>query len=264
MGVSLSFRVLIVEDDPVSLKMLQWQVESIGLCVCAVDNGKEAISMHAKEHFDVIISDYEMPVINGLNVLNSIKSFDSSVPFILVTGYGDLSIIRKAWTLGVFDFIKKPVLAPDLERAVKLALHFGHLEFNRPKFIDTKMKREYITPPRGRIYPQIVQSFIQGIGVEKTRNLLSQFEATAKADLNSLLEAIENKDAFLVQKIFHKLKSEAASVGLASLERTCIEIRRHFLPNWDEIEFVIQTLESSLDEGLDKFKEELDESPKAA
>ena len=72
-------------------------------------NGKEALSLWEKEPVDLVVTDVEMPVMNGLNLLKEIRSRDERVRFVILTGYDEFEYARKAIQLDVEDYILKPI-----------------------------------------------------------------------------------------------------------------------------------------------------------
>ena len=81
-------------------------------------NGKEALSLWEKEPVDLVVTDVEMPVMNGLNLLREIRGRDERVRFVILTGYDEFEYARKAITLGVNDYLLKPVSSRDILEAV--------------------------------------------------------------------------------------------------------------------------------------------------
>ena len=85
-------------------------------------NGKEALSLWEKEPVDLVVTDVEMPVMNGLNLLKEIRSRDERVRFVILTGYDEFEYARKAIQLDVEDYILKPIDEVQIETVVKNAL----------------------------------------------------------------------------------------------------------------------------------------------
>ena len=90
-------------------------------------NGIEALDV-LKEHqdIDIVISDINMPKMDGLTLLEQIPKVDPSVRAIILSAYGDMKNIRTAMRMGAFDFITKPIDFEDLEETIRSTLI--HLE----------------------------------------------------------------------------------------------------------------------------------------
>src|SRR3954454_21956741 len=86
-------RVLIADDDPIALEILRDMLETAGHEVFAVENGKAALDELAREECSLVITDWEMPELNGLDVCRAIRQMGSSgyVYTILLTGHDSVS-----------------------------------------------------------------------------------------------------------------------------------------------------------------------------
>ena len=102
--------ILLVDDEPDLLEIYQGHLESyISARYITASNGKEALELFKTNNFDMVISDINMPLMNGLELLKILREKQIFVPFIFITGYGDAEKIRTAWQFGASDFIEKPV-----------------------------------------------------------------------------------------------------------------------------------------------------------
>ncbi len=119
-------RVLHVEDNDffarVTAEILD---EEYGIDVCRVGNADAALDRLEAERFDCIVSDYEMPGMDGLELLDAVRETDPDVPFILLTGGGSEKIASRAISAGVTDYLRKTdgkeqfaVLANRIENAI--------------------------------------------------------------------------------------------------------------------------------------------------
>ena len=99
-------------------------LESCGYECVPVADGAEALVQLSAEHFDVIITDYEMPNMNGLELLRSLASTRPrpSQPVILHTGNANESLIQRAMTAGAYDVLPKPAEAAEVIATVEQAM----------------------------------------------------------------------------------------------------------------------------------------------
>lgn len=101
-------RVLIVDDDPALLNVIGLFLEGTGeISATLVHEGREALDRMEKEHFDVCISDFEMPGMDGISLLKEIRYRGMDLPYILITGgrHGDMA--ARAHMAGAGWFIRK-------------------------------------------------------------------------------------------------------------------------------------------------------------
>ena len=90
-------------------------------------NGVEALERLRESDFDVVLSDINMPEMDGLTLLQQIPDVDPDVRSVIVTAYGDIDNIRSAMNRGAFDFITKPIDFRDLRATIARALKHREL-----------------------------------------------------------------------------------------------------------------------------------------
>ncbi|MBT4761317.1 MAG: response regulator [Bdellovibrionaceae bacterium] len=119
-------RILLVDDEPDILEILTGYVEEFADEVITASNGQEALALVEKQEVTVIITDISMPKMNGLDLLKTLKERGVMAPVIIVTGFGDKDAISKAWKLGAYDFLDKPIMEDKLRFVIKSALLMGY------------------------------------------------------------------------------------------------------------------------------------------
>ena len=109
-----SIRILHVDDDVdfAELTSLYLERESDSFEVVSAKSGSDGLERLQNEHFDCIVSDYQMPGQSGLEFFRNIPKDHSNIPFILFTGKGSEEIASEAFTAGVTDYLQKEV-GPD-------------------------------------------------------------------------------------------------------------------------------------------------------
>lgn len=110
-------KILIVEDDDVFRQAMTGYLRKKGLEVSFASNGKIAKERCLNENFDLIVSDVQMPQMNGIDLLRWVKTY-RPMPFVLITGFSNLLETETAFQLGADDFIAKPFRNADLIAAV--------------------------------------------------------------------------------------------------------------------------------------------------
>lgn len=116
-------RILIVDDEPdlepLILQRMRSKIRSGQFSFLFARNGVEALE-RLSEHSDVdiVISDINMPEMDGLTLLEQIRKVDPNIRAIIVSAYGDMKNIRTAMRRGAVDFITKPIDFDDFEETI--------------------------------------------------------------------------------------------------------------------------------------------------
>jgi len=111
-------RVLIVDDEPDAVELLQEFLTGKGYEVITAPNGEEAIRRVKADRPHLILLDVRMPGMSGLDVLRQVRQIDQEVGVIMVTAVNEEETGRQALALGAFDYIVKPLDLAYLERSL--------------------------------------------------------------------------------------------------------------------------------------------------
>jgi len=106
--------ILIVEDGRSQREMLRDFLISEGHRVMEADSGETAVKTVANNHFDLILLDYKMPGMDGLEVLKEIKRINHEIDVVIITAYGTIETAVEAIKVGAIDYITKPVELEEL------------------------------------------------------------------------------------------------------------------------------------------------------
>ena len=103
-------RILAVDDEPVSLKLLEGHLRNAGHEVITACNGKEALALTLEYNPHIVISDWMMPEMDGLELCQALRRARAgrSVYFLLVTGRGEEHRVVEAFESGIDDYVAKP------------------------------------------------------------------------------------------------------------------------------------------------------------
>jgi DNA-binding NtrC family response regulator len=115
-------RVLIVDDDPASRRLLEVRLRPLECDVATAGNGEQALSAIRKELPDLVLLDLQMPKMGGIEVLRALRGEDIDVPTIVITAHGSIETAVEAMKEGAIDFITKPIDAKHFDIVVRKAL----------------------------------------------------------------------------------------------------------------------------------------------
>ncbi len=115
--------ILLVDDEPSSLLALTIFLKKAGHEVTTAADGAAALRVIEEQVPEVVVTDYRMEPLTGLDVLKKVQEQNHPVEVILLTGEGTIGLAVEAMKMGAFDFLTKPVKPEDLNKVVNLALN---------------------------------------------------------------------------------------------------------------------------------------------
>jgi len=115
--------VLVVDDERDVLTVTAKMLSSENFKTLSAANGQEAIEKVRENSPDMVLLDYMMPGMNGLDVLKEIKKLSPETPVVIITGRGDETTAADSIKLGAFEYVSKPLAKDRLIGVVKRALH---------------------------------------------------------------------------------------------------------------------------------------------
>ncbi|MBS0271964.1 MAG: response regulator [Proteobacteria bacterium] len=126
-------KVLFVDDEPdielLAKQKFRKQIADGSFEILFAQNGQEALDLIALEpDIAVVVSDVNMPQMDGLTLLDKLKDFNPTIKTIVVSAYGDTKTLRSAMNMGVFDFVTKPIDFNELANSIERSLvQYAHL-----------------------------------------------------------------------------------------------------------------------------------------
>ena len=134
-------RVLIVDDDPASRRLLEVRLRPLECDVATAGNGEQALSAIRKDVPDLVLLDLQMPRMGGIEVLRALRQEEITVPIIVITAHGSIETAVEAMKEGAYDFITKPVDANHFDIVVRKALEREGLKRELELFSEDADKR---------------------------------------------------------------------------------------------------------------------------
>jgi two-component system response regulator HydG len=104
----MPLKILIAEDEEITLKHLVNTLRKEGHEVSGTKDGREAFNAMSKDHFDLLISDVKMPGMSGIELLEKTKEAHPEIDVMIITGFGSVGSAVDAMKRGAYDYITKP------------------------------------------------------------------------------------------------------------------------------------------------------------
>jgi two-component system cell cycle sensor histidine kinase/response regulator CckA len=204
-------KVLIVDDDEeIRLFMkIRLKRDAQHLSLATVEGGKECLDYMKGGRVDCILSDYQMPRMNGMELLKKLREGGDDVPFIFVTGQGNEEVAREAFINGAQDYFTKDIgfahfarIVNSVEQAVR------HREAERDRIKSEQALRESEARFRGLVEESLVGVYLiqDGRFVYANPRLAEIFGYTREEilGLDSLMDTVAQSDRPLVEANINK------------------------------------------------------------
>ena len=181
------YKILVVDDEadlePLMLQRMRRQMRSGQYTFVFARNGVEALEiLNRDESVDMVISDINMPQMDGITLLNEISKLNTDIRAIIISAYGDMDNIRSAMNRGAFDFVTKPLDFLDLRTTIDRTL--AHLEewreamATRDRLVSLQNELKVATGIQRSILPTVFPSgpgYQTHAGMEPARNVGGDF-----------------------------------------------------------------------------------------
>jgi len=173
-------KILIIEDEEPIRRVLVRILsdEDSGFEIQEASDGKKGIDLIKKESFDLVLCDIKMPKIDGIELLQRTRKTNTSLPFIMLTGHGNIETAVESMKLGAYDFISKP---PDLNRlinSVRNALEKKEL-VTENKILRQKVAKKYEIIGKSKPIME-VHSMVDKVAKTEARVLITGESGTGK------------------------------------------------------------------------------------
>lgn len=184
----MGFRILIAEDEEITLKHLLNALTREGYEVIGARNGAEALRRIEHERFDVLITDIKMPEISGIELLEKVKERYFDIEVLIITGFGSIGSAVEAMKMGAFEYITKPF---DLDELIIKVRNISERKLLKKE--NTALKAFFGMNKR-------VSIIAKSMSMEKILNII---ESIKDSDCNVLLTGESGVGKSLLAKIIH-------------------------------------------------------------
>ena len=209
-AIQLQGRILVVEDHPVNQKMLAHQLREMGLQYAVAASGAQALDMLEKETFDLVLMDWQMPEMDGLDATRQIRRLPTDVrhiPVVALTANANADFREVCLTAGANDYLSKPYTEAALAALLKQWLPQAGPAAPRVPLLDL---------------PALHARYPGNPGL--VNDLAAVFASTTEASLAALKRAIGQGHAESCRREAHALKGAAASVMATAIQQGAARI----------------------------------------
>ena len=206
MGNNSNGKIFVVDDDRFVLESVATLLTEYSFDVCSFSSGKDAIKQFILEPVDLVLTDINMPIMDGLELLEKIRFLDRETPVVLMTAYADLDVAVKAIQKGAFDFIIKPYRPPYLIHTVEKGVNFKRL---------TQIEKNY-------------------------KIELEQTVEKRTAELNSALGEITNMSREIIERLTTaaELRDEDTGLHISRIGRYAKRFAQHMQMSEDFVDYI--------------------------
>lgn len=209
-SVKLDGHILLAEDTPDNQKLISIYIRHAGARVTVADNGKKAIDAAMQNHFDLILMDMQMPVMDGIEAIKYLRGHNYTGPIIALTANAMKEDRDRCLNAGCDDFLTKPI--------------------DRKKFYEVLgqylQKNAHCVDVKKIILPEIddeVDLF----------DIIESFITQLPGTQHSINHAFESRDWTTISQLLHDLKSTGGGLGYPVITEIChdIELKIHNITN---------------------------------
>ncbi len=182
-------KILLADDDDSLRRVLEFQLQEAGFSVFVARNGAEAFEIFSNEEIDCLITDWRMPQMSGLDLLQRVNAASSETPVVVITAFGDVETAVGAMRAGAFDFISKPFNRDAILLTIEKALKFGRVAADNRRL-------------RRLAHESFAVANIVGTSKE-IKKVISEIERVADTNVTVLIEGESGTGKELVAKGIH-------------------------------------------------------------
>ncbi|NLM72919.1 MAG: response regulator [Clostridiaceae bacterium] len=205
------FRALIVDDEPIAIDSIEYIIKNnfSNLEVGGrAKSGREAIEKAYNIRPDIVLIDIKMPGINGLEAIRKIQDMNPDAYFIIISAYDYFDYATEALSLGVVEYLLKPVKEVRLVEALKKAIDIISQKRNRISW-ELEMKEKFEI-----VIPALENGFINSIcmfedNAEELKNFSNLFELEGKGGYIMAIEFGEREEGRIQNKISASVKTQS-------------------------------------------------------
>ena len=194
-------RILIIDDDPAFCTLLRNFLNKQGFSTEEAHTAKEGIREVYDESYSIVLIDYRLPDMDGLELLKNIKKRYFHLPVIIMTNYANIKTAVKAMQLGAFEYVTKPINPDEIKLSINKALS---------ETDDSEAKPRPARPTPASL------SFVEGIS-RRASEVKKHIDLVAPTNISVIVEGESGTGKEYVSRMIHQ-KSQRANKPFVALD----------------------------------------------
>jgi len=248
-------RILVVEDNPVNLKVAVTFLQSEGHEVLSAHDGKQALDILKHTQIDAVLMDVHMPNMDGLEATRIIRGLDndtSKIPIIMLSADALKKSRKKCLAAGATNFISKPFELSQLNQV--LVNLFGLRNNAKPEFIKQLLTKETLTAEKEQLINiKALEEMRKSLGNDLLEELINDFSLQCENFIKALEAAIRKNDIQSITEIAHSLKGSSRELKAVKVTQLAAEIES--TSNESEVEQKLLHLKQTLRATFEAFSQ---------
>ncbi|KAA3659796.1 MAG: sigma-54-dependent Fis family transcriptional regulator, partial [Calditrichaeota bacterium] len=136
------FNILLIDDEPAQIIAIKAFLTRRHYKVLSANSGPDGLSIVREGNIDLVFTDFRMPEMNGLEVVQAVKEINPQLPVVVITAFSDTEDAVRVMKEGAFDYLPKPVNLDELEALVKKAKELNYL-VSENKLLKEQLRDKY-------------------------------------------------------------------------------------------------------------------------
>ena len=209
----MTYKALVIDDDVATLEFMKFRLKDEGFEVTTAERGQTALDSVRETDFDIILTDLNLPDLNGIEMVKQSKKISPDTEIIMITGFGSMEKAIEATKAGAFHYVEKPV-------------NFDELSLLIGKAVERKQQTKEIKELRGKLASRTSYEGIIGAS-RSMQEIYELIESVAESDANIFIlgESGTGKEviANAIHYKSHRSKKPFVKVNCSALPKDLIE-----------------------------------------
>jgi PAS domain S-box-containing protein len=215
-------QVLVVDDGAENRELVTLVLQEAGLCVTTAENGQIAVEKALSSHFDLILMDIQMPVMDGYSAIRLLRNHEIDTPVIAFTAHAMKDVEQDCLAAGFSGYLTKPVNIDELLQRLAKLLNGERLQAGVD---DTSGVQGHSEIPSTNPLPATETALLSRLaGQPRFNAIIEKFVVRLKEQLAVMKKARDEKDFDELAKLAHWLKGAGGTVGFDMLVKPAKEL----------------------------------------